>query len=772
MRTPVSTDAPETPNLSDRARLMRRIGRVLIVIAVVYFALAIPAFTSTAGADRVGPNVLSLNCDNDVVIATAQEDGEPCASDAGLSGLFGALALTLGVGGLGYAVLRKQPENATGLLLMAIAVFEPAIAIGAYVADWALVRGEVPAVVGTLGVFATAPGFPVSFAAIAWFLLVFPSGRFVSSWWRIGAWVAAVGSLLLLVQVFNPRFFSTDLSESDFFYTGVHQNPLGIDLVARSVWDAMFSVGIIALFLGLAAGGASLLHRFWRSRGDERQQLKVVGFGIAAFAIFAVVMANLNPLGGVFAWIWDNSLLFVVLIVYPAFAVALLKYRLYDFDVVINKALVYGLLLIIITVVFVGIAFVPFMVLGEGSRPEGSLLPLLATVAAVLVVHPAQSRVQRFANRVVYGRRATPYEALSRFSTNVADSPADEQLLDAMAAILAEGTGASATAIWLASDSGWELASHFALDEGEAPESPDSVDAFAAVMHDGEELGALGLVKRRGEQLRPIERRLLDDLARQAGPVLKNFRLSDELKKRLEQLRSSRERLVSAQDAERRRLERDLHDGAQQMMVALKIKLGLLERADPTARDPLIRELVDGVDDAIESLRDLARGIYPPTLAQEGLKSALRAQADKAAIDVSVTATNLRRYPPEVEAAVYFCTLEALQNAAKYAAAKSVEVRLEEIDGMLTFVIEDDGVGFDTRNVVRGAGLQNMEDRVEALGGTIDLESSPGSGTAVVGRVPLGPTSDRDPAVETRRSSLGTAVGSDQATLAHPGPTT
>jgi signal transduction histidine kinase len=227
--------------------------------------------------------------------------------------------------------------------------------------------------------------------------------------------------------------------------------------------------------------------------------------------------------------------------------------------------------------------------------------------------------------------------------------------------------------------------------------------------------------------------RLVTDLAGQAGLVLRNVRL-------IEELQESRRRIVAAQDERARKLERDLHDGAQQQLVALSVKLGLAEQL--AARDPqrartVLAELKADATDALDTLRDLARGIYPPLLAEQGLPAALEAQARKSLVDVRVEADGMGRFAQEVEAAIYFCALEALQNIAKYANARSARIHLERHDGHLSFSVDDDGDGFDP-TTARGSGLTNMRDRVEALGGALEVTSAPGAGTTVHGRIPLG----------------------------------
>jgi signal transduction histidine kinase len=287
--------------------------------------------------------------------------------------------------------------------------------------------------------------------------------------------------------------------------------------------------------------------------------------------------------------------------------------------------------------------------------------------------------------------------------------------------------------------------------ESQLPEIAGA-DSVVPVLHQGELLGALAISKRRGESLTPIERKLLDDLAHQAGLVLKNVGLAAELLQRLDELRTSRQRLVAAQDEERRRLERDLHDGAQQHLVALKVKLGLAEtlmQNDVDRALSTLQQLKADADEALETLRDLARGIYPPILADQGLKAALESQARKATIPVAVEADDIRRYTQDVEASIYFCVLEALQNAQKYAAASRIVVRLGDAGGEVRFEVQDDGRGFDATTVRKGAGLANMSDRLDALGGHIDVVSSPGRGCRVGGGIPV--LNEAEPASSFRR---------------------
>jgi signal transduction histidine kinase len=230
-------------------------------------------------------------------------------------------------------------------------------------------------------------------------------------------------------------------------------------------------------------------------------------------------------------------------------------------------------------------------------------------------------------------------------------------------------------------------------------------------------------------------------LASGLGLALRNARLTANLRDRVVELEASRERILFAADAARRALENDLDSGAQQTLVALKVKLGptrmRAEKAGATKAAGLLAQLEREAGDAIQSVRDFAAGIYPPLLEAEGLAVAISHQAAKAAVPVAVHAEGLTRYPRETEAAIYFSVLEALQNTAKYAEAESATVTLSQHEHVLHFEVRDTGQGFDAATVTHGAGVTGMTDRLDTVGGKVRVESSPGRGTTVSGSVPL-----------------------------------
>jgi signal transduction histidine kinase len=359
---------------------------------------------------------------------------------------------------------------------------------------------------------------------------------------------------------------------------------------------------------------------------------------------------------------------------------------------------------------------------------------------------PARQWAGRLANRVVYGRRATPYQVLSDFAQRIGGTYAAEDVLPRMAQIVAAGTGAENVVVWLrigdefwpeASSDGSPLPRRLPVAGQALPDLPGT-GLNVPIVHQGELLGAIAIHMPKDEPLRPAGRQLVADVASQAGLVLANAGL-------IEDLRASRQRLVTAQDEARRRLERNIHDGAQQDLVALGINLklaGITVAEDPAQAEQVFSELQAAAAGALENLRDLARGIYPPLLADLGLAAALGAHASKSPMPVTVQADGVGRFGQDTEAAVYFCCLEALQNIAKYAHATQARVCMQAQNGTLCFTVSDDGAGYDARSTPMGSGLRNMADRLAALGGRLQIRSAPGHGTTITGRLPIPGASD------------------------------
>jgi signal transduction histidine kinase len=514
-------------------------------------------------------------------------------------------------------------------------------------------------------------------------------------------------------------------------------NPVGVRALTGFTNN---SPAFLVIFLLLVVAVVGLLMRLRRSSGEERQQLKWFGYaagvsvGLVILAFPATTLSS-SLSNAMFSIGFNVGFAFLVP---AAAALAILHYGLYEIDVVINKTIVYFSLVAVITGIYVGIVVGIGAIIGSKGNV---VLSVLATAIVAVAFQPIRDRSRRFANRLVYGKRATPYEVLSEFADRMAGTYSVEDVLPRTARILGEATGAVRADVWLRV--GTEL--HAAGSWPSAPESDripfadaealevPGASRVAAVRHQGEVLGTLSVQKPPGDQMTPAEDKLLADVAGQAGLVLRNVRL-------IEDLRASRQRLVSAQDEERRKLERNIHDGAQQQLVALAVKTRLADSLvgrDEVKAHEVLAQVQTEAQEALENLRELARGIYPPLLADQGLAVALRAQARRAPIPVTVEADGISRYLEDAEAAVYFSVLEGLQNVAKYAGASHAVVRLSQADRALSFEVADDGRGFDAGRTLYGTGLQGIADRLAALGGTLEVRSVPGAGTALLGMVPV-----------------------------------
>jgi signal transduction histidine kinase len=642
-----------------------------------------------------------------------------------VSGLLFALAL-LPFPVIGLLIALRQPENAIGWLLLAIGFSwyfgEVLTGYGVYglavshlpAADWVLSFTEwiwIPPI-GLMGTFA---------------LLLFPDGHLPSPRWRWFAWLCAIVLVLSSLAILLGQ---GGLADAGFPNV---QNRFGVP------GASFLSVSLLLFPFCIVGSAASLVVRFRRSRGLERQQLKLLAIGAAAVAVAYLIIMLLSIVpsfsgsGGSETPGWlaaaQTLVVFSFALIPLAIGVAILRHGLYEIDLIIRKTVRYAVLVALLVAILVGaLLIVGALAVGSGGGLRDSPVALVAIGAAIgLAFSPLRRLAARIADRLVFGNRSNPYEVLSEFSGRVGDAYAAEDVLPRMAQVLGMGIGAESASVWLVSSGELHPAAVWPA-EAEAP-----VDVLVDVEHRGERLGALSVAMPPTEPLSGARENLMHDLAAQAGLVLRNVLL-------IEELRSSRRRLVAAQDDERRKIERNLHDGAQQQLVALAVQLKLaraMVERDPAKAAALLDTLQGSATDALEDLRDLARGIYPPLLADKGLATALEAQARKAVVPVTVQADGVGRFPADVESAVYFSCLEALQNIGKYAQANAASIWLSDGSGELRFEIRDDGRGFDPSATSYGTGLQGIADRLAALGGQLVVTSAPGDGTAVAGRLPI-----------------------------------
>jgi len=527
-------------------------------------------------------------------------------------------------------------------------------------------------------------------------------------------------------------------------------------------------------------GVVGYLARFRRARtAHDRARLQWVAWAVVVAATISAVAFVLHelvdwprPIGGIAA----ASTMLVPL----AFALGASE----RIAVRIDRLLVH-------TITLAGLAAMVaacylLIVLGLGREPTGDEqtllgLSLVAAAVAALLWVPVRERLIDVATRRVYGERHAPDEVLRTFGSRLTRAlPLDELLLQ-LAESLKKTMLLSVAEVWTRGSTGG-LERAVSVPEcgpgriavGSAEESvvaragvsgaawariwlpgilqneEDEVLRIAPITNSGELLGMI--VARRPDGALPFSEaddQALTDLARQVGLALHNVKLDsalqeslDEVRRQADELRASRARIVEAGDAQRRSIERDLHDGAQQHLVALAVNVNLarqLADSKPDTTKEMLEQIGHDLQDAVQELRNLAHGIYPPLLMDRGLREALSAAAGRAALPTAVDADGIGRYSQAVEAAVYFCCLEALQNAAKHAGeGAEARINVREEAGALLFAVSDNGAGFDLQSgAQRGHGFVNMSDRVGAIGGTITVESAPGQGTTIRGRIPL-----------------------------------
>ena len=692
------------------------------------------------------------------LVLTGLEWGSLATSDA--VGSVGAVAGAIAYAVLGALIVRRT-GNLVGWFMLAEGAFTAVMITGSAYAIFGVKAhpGTLPTAAAA-GALAEAVFVLVAIDLAALFL-VFPTGRLPSPRWRPAALAGLVLTGLTLAsfavstrQVALPAPGGISL---------VYPNPLAVRSLQPVTWLGTLN-GLAAVFPLLLAGALVSLTLRYR-RGDQRlrQQMKWLGLAIAGVLATQVVgglaiafgQAN-KPLQQVPYAITP----FLVFLAIPvAMTIAILRRRLFDIDVIISRALLVTLLSAGVTAIYAAIVLGVGTVVGSGSDP---LLTVAAAVVIALVFQPLRQRASRLANRVVYGERATPYQVLSDFAADMAGQLDLGGALDRMVSLLGGASGARRVEAWVRV--GAELRPAAVWPGGSAPSAVVELNGAAElpapgvparmvpVRHGDDLLGAISLTKPPNEPLSSTEDSLLRHLASQASLVMRNAQLTAELRATIEELLASRRRLVGAQDAERRRIERNLHDGAQQQLIALAIQLGLLAESagDPDLIRQAIPDLKAQLSTALDDLRALARGIYPPLLAEQGLAMALRAQAARSPVPAVVEADEVGRYPPDAESTVYFCTLEALQNVAKHARASAATVRLSGTGEVLEFSVTDDGAGFPAAAARHGSGLQGMSDRLAAHGGTLTITSQPGHGTTITGRLPI---SERTNAVGLRPAS-------------------
>jgi signal transduction histidine kinase len=588
---------------------------------------------------------------------------------------------------------------------------------------------------------------PVVIAVSVHMLLALPDGRLAERGRRIGAglaYAAAIAAGLVLAAAGRPF-------------------PAWAAAVA---WPAAAACALPAARLRYLAASA---------RDRQRMQWMAVGAVLAADS--ALIVLVLHVLVG-----WPGPVAAVAAGCATFLALGMVAGELPSLGSHGGRALVQVLSVAGFSAVVAAVYLV--IVLGIGTGPGNTAdrqilgLSMLAAAVAAVGYLPARDRLVAAATRFVYGAREAPDETLRTFGSRLTRAiPMDELLLQlaeslrkTMALTSAEvytGAGDVLERVAAVPDAGPRSVVVTDRERAVVARAGVSGNAWASVWlpgvldgraqvhirvapvsHAGELLGLI-IAERpaTADAFSEEDDRVLTELARQVGLAVHNARLDtalqttlDELRKQADELRRSRARIVASGDAERRRVERNLHDGAQQHLVAMAVNLRLardIMTDDPGAAGEMLDQLADDVKNTIQELRELAHGIYPPLLADSGLGEALRAAGNRSPLAVTVTTDGIGRYTPDIEAAIYFCCLEALQNAAKHAPQASVQVRVWEESGGLLFEVTDDGPGFDAAAARTGHGFVNMADRLGAIGGSVRWESQPGRGAQVLGTIPL-----------------------------------
>jgi signal transduction histidine kinase len=600
----------------------------------------------------------------------------------------------------GALVAQRRPGNPVGWLMCAAGLGEGLCGAGREY----LVFGLDHRAPGSLwGGWLLDSLYQVSIASLPLVLLLFPDGRLLGRRWRPVAALAVVG---LCLWLFGYLFLG-DVAE-------VHGRPVanpasGVlpQALARACGDA----GLPLIVLSLFAGAVALVLRYRRAEDAMRQQIKWVAWAgsLCALEIVSEILP-INPYANVTGSVASG--LFAV-----AVAVAILRYRLLDIDVVIARTLVFAAL----TAAVVGAYLVVVLGLGALLGQSGQIgLPLLATALVAVLFAPARQRVQLRVDRLVYGERSNPYEAVTRLGRSGTGGD-----LGLIVETLAQTLKLPYAAL-LAPDGS-------TLAEAGAPAGPLRGHPLR---YEGEQIGELRVSARSPrDRFRPDELRLLDDLALQAATAVHAVALTLDLQR-------SRHRLVTAKEEERRRLRRDLHDGLGPRLAALGLKLdaaGLMAASRPEQVPAVIAEVKDDIRTTLDEIRRLVRGLRPPSLDQLGLVGALRewaAQLEGGGVSFAIEGPDADPVlPAAVEVAAYWIATEAMTNVVRHARARRCTVRVCA-ERELVVEVRDDGAGLPAEPRA-GVGTTSMAERAGELGGTCTIAGAPGDGTRVVARLPL-----------------------------------
>jgi len=675
-----------------------------------------------------------------VVIAGAVAALEIAVRQAAVSGDYRLIVthqtitqfVTVGFALVGALVASRRPGNPIGWIFVAVSILYGLIALAAAVIMVSPPASPLYELAYWLGSWLWIPAtlLPATFVS-----LVFPDGHPPSPRWRFVAWSAALGITLATVGV---MFYPDPLAS-----LGQDQaSPFGIP-GAAPVLDPLLMVGMVFLAVGVFGSLAALLVRFRRSEGIEREQIKWLVYALGMYVVLSVLTSLFAGLWAGFRWGMELSIVVTnlgILGIAVAAMVAILRHRLYDIDLIINRTLVYSAL----TVGVATLCGLVVGVLGVLFQTRSSLgVSLLATGLAAILVQPMRDGLQRLVNRLMYGERDDPYAVLSKLSRQLETSLAPEATLPAVGETVAQALKLPYVAIALKQEGELKIVASYGLARDELLQLP--------LIDQGETIGQLSLSTRSpNEPFTPGEQRLLRDIAHHIGVTAHTVLLTQDLRKLAEDLQRSREELVKNREEERRRLRRDLHDELGPQLASLKLNLDVarnLVSRDPRAAEALLLDLRSQSQSAIADIRQLVFDLRPPALDELGLVGAIQEYTRQIAshengrqdgLKIRVDSPkDLPSLPAAVEVAAYRITLEALANFVRHSQGSNSYVSLAVSDMNLQVEVRDDGQGLP-KDVQPGVGLNSMRERAAELGGTCVIESLPGGGTRVLARLPLG----------------------------------
>ena len=612
---------------------------------------------------------------------------------------------------VGAVIVRRRPGNRIGALLCAGSVPFAILNAGTAYAYHALIArpGSLPGGTVAVALVNTAPLLGLGLL-VAVMPQLFPTGAPISRRWRPFVWI---GWAFVVTGVVSNAF----AVESVQGLPGI-ANPAAIPR-ASGLFDAMQTVAAACLLISVGAGISGLAVRWRRAHGDERQQLKWFLAGILPVLVPIGLHDTYPVVAGAFI-----ALLLTLIPV--TIGVAVLRYRLYDLDIVVNRVLVYATLSAITAAIYLAIVVLAEIVAGWG---HGLVVQIVATVAAAALFAPLRMRVQRAVDRLFYGDRGRPYDALSRLGRALEHATAPDEILAGAVESVAHALRVPYAAIEF-------VIADRTVAAAESGQARGELTRFSMIYQD-ETIGHLVVSQRAvGEDFSAADRRLLADLARQAGVAAHASRVTTALQQ-------ARLALVTAREEERRRLRRDLHDGLGPALAGVTLSLHAAQAITRTDADRAVTMLAGietQVEDAVRDIRRLVYGLRPPALDEYGLSRALQQHAAKIegesrlSVTIRSPAAGLGHLPAAVEVAAYRIATEAMTNVSRHSAAHTCAVELASAD-TLTIIVTDDGAGM-AADTPAGVGIIAMRERAAELGGRLTITSTP-TGTTVAASLPI-----------------------------------